>query len=46
VEHTDLDANVLVELLLKKLEGLQKENILLQAQVISMKNKLNHKDEY
>jgi len=46
VEHTEIDANVLLELTLKKLEAVQKENLILQAQIISMKQKLNQKDDY
>jgi len=46
VEHTEIDANVLLELTLKKLEAVQKENLILQAQIISMKQKFNQKDDY
>jgi len=46
VEHTEIDANVLLELTLKKLEAVQKENLILQAQIISMRQKLNQKDDY
>jgi hypothetical protein len=46
VETTEIDANVLLELTLKRLESVQKENLILQAQVISLQKKLDQKEDY